>query len=111
MGPNERRQKIIELLCLRRRETMGNLAHEFGVSRRTILLDIEVLSCAYPIITMRGKYGGGIKIMDGYRLDRKYLSLNQIYLLRKLAKTLSGDDRDVMESILRDFALKNDSRL
>ena len=63
MGPNERRQKIIELLCLRRRETMGNLAHEFGVSRRTILLDIEVLSCAYPIITMRGKYGGGIKIM------------------------------------------------
>lgn len=111
MGPNERRQKIIEILCLRRQETMGNLAHEFGVSRRTILLDIEVLSCVYPIVTMRGKYGGGVKMMDGYRLDRKCLSLKQLHLLRKLAKTLSGDDRDVMESILRDFALKNEDRM
>jgi len=25
-----------------------------------------------------------------------------------LAKTLSGQDRDIMESILRDFALKNE---
>ena len=27
---------------------------------------------------------------------------------KRLAKTLSGQDRDIMESILRDFALKNE---
>ena len=33
MNPWERRQKILEVLCLRRHETTGNLAHEFNVSR------------------------------------------------------------------------------
>ena len=56
----------------------------------------------------RGKYGGGIKVLDGYRLDRKYLNPAQQHLLKRLAKTLSGQDRDIMESILRDFALKNE---
>ena len=53
-------------------------------------------------------YGGGIKVLDGYRLDRKYLNPAQQHLLKRLAKTLSGQDRDIMESILRDFALKNE---
>ena len=33
MNPWERRQKILEILCLRRHETTDNLAHEFNVSR------------------------------------------------------------------------------
>lgn len=36
MQPNERRRKIIELLSLRRKDTMQNLADEFGVSWDTI---------------------------------------------------------------------------
>ena len=34
--------------------------------------------------------------------------LGSQHLLKRLAKTLSGQDRDIMESILRDFALKNE---
>ena len=33
MRPNDRRNRIIELLSFRRHETLDNLAHEFGVSR------------------------------------------------------------------------------
>ena len=33
---NERRQKILEILCVRRQETMENLAQEFNVTIRTI---------------------------------------------------------------------------
>ena len=40
MGPNDRRNRIIELLIFRRHETLDNLAHEFGVSRYTIMRDI-----------------------------------------------------------------------
>ncbi len=29
---NERRQKILEILCVRRQETMDNLAQEFDVT-------------------------------------------------------------------------------
>ena len=46
MNPWERRQKILEALCLRRQETTGNLAHEFNVSRGTIRRDIVVLTCS-----------------------------------------------------------------
>ena len=39
MRPNERRRKILELLNLRRNDTMQHLAEEFGVSRMTIYRD------------------------------------------------------------------------
>lgn len=46
---NERRQKILEILCVRRQETMENLAQEFNVTTRTIRNDIEELTLAHPI--------------------------------------------------------------
>ena len=39
LNPWERRQKILEVLCLRRHDTYGNLAHEFNVSTGTIRRD------------------------------------------------------------------------
>ncbi|MFR1358873.1 MAG: hypothetical protein ACLSBB_16860 [Ruthenibacterium lactatiformans] len=69
-----------------------NLANEFHVSLRTICYDIDELARNYPIVTTRGKYKGGIKIADGYRLDRKYLNPEQQHLLKRLSKTLSGED-------------------
>lgn len=50
---NERRQKILEILCVRRQETMENLAQEFNVTTRTIRNDIEELTLAHPIETVR----------------------------------------------------------
>lgn len=37
----ERRRAIMEVLCARRHETRGNLAFEFGVSKRTIEYDVQ----------------------------------------------------------------------
>lgn len=106
MGANERRRAILEVLCQRKQDTMKNLANEFHVSLRTICYDIDELTRNYPIVTIRGKYKGGVKIADGYLLDQKYLNLEQRQLLKRLSKTLSGKDRNIMESILRDFTLK-----
>lgn len=49
MQPSVRRVKIIELLNLRRRDTMQNLADEFGVSWDTIQRDITILEQEYPL--------------------------------------------------------------
>lgn len=108
---SERRREILEVLCQRRQDTRENLAQEFGVSLRTISNDIEILSLTYPIETKRGKYGGGVRVLDGYRLDRKYLTSIQQCLLERLANTLYGEDRNILESILRDFTLKDNSRV
>ena len=105
MKPDERRKAIIELLCQRRHETMKNLALEFGVSIRTICYDIEMLSLTYPLFTLQGRCGG-VYLVEGYRLRKRYLSFAQQTLLERLASTLSGVDLEIMLSILRDFALK-----
>ena len=69
VGANERRRAILEVLCQRKQDTMKNLANEFHVSLRTICYDIDELARNYLIVTTRGKYKGGVKIADGYRLE------------------------------------------
>ena len=68
----------------RRRDAVNNLAHEFGVSVRTIKYDIKILSRTAPIFTVQGRYGGGIRVADGWYISRRYLRDSQEELLRKL---------------------------
>ena len=103
MSPNERRQELLETLCRRRKDTYDNLAHEFGVSKRTIRYDVEILSCSYPIETISGN-GGGVKIADWYHLNRKTLNPGQVALLKKLGAQLQGEDLATLNSIISDFA-------
>lgn len=105
MTATERRKEIMEVLNKRRQETMQNLAFEFAVTDRTIRNDITELSLSYPIETIRGRYGGGVKLMDGYDLHKRYLRPAQQELLEKLRTTLLGEDLATMESIFHDFAL------
>ena len=104
MNYAERREAILEVLCIRRHDTYRNLAFEFQVSRETIRQDIAVLMCSYPIETVRGRYGGGIKIADGFYLYRKKLTARQAALLVKLSAQLTGDDLATIDSILHQFA-------
>ena len=104
MSANERRQLILEALSDRREENVNNLANEFKVSVRTIKYDIEVLSCTAPIYTVQGRYGGGIRVADGWYIGRRYLHNDQEELLRKLMDGLQPEDRQTMQAILTAFA-------
>ncbi len=65
---------ILSLLLQKDQVTAPELADLFEVSRRTINRDIEALSIAgIPIRTIQGS-GGGIRIMEGYRVDRTVLT-------------------------------------
>ena len=65
---------ILSVLLQSKQTTAPELAQLFEVSRRTINRDIETLSKAgVPIMTLQGS-GGGISIMDGYRVDRTILT-------------------------------------
>ena len=105
MGAAERREAILRVLNTRRKDKIANLAVEFGVSERTVRSDIEALSCTYPITTRRGRYGGGVEIAEDFHLNRKMLTVRQADLLKRLAGTLKGEDRVIMDSILTQFAL------
>ena len=104
MGPAERRQELLEVLCLRRHDTYDNLAHEFNVSKMTIRRDVTALTCSYPIETVRGRYGGGVQVKNDYLPYRKTLNDKQIRLLFRLSAQLEGDDFATISSIIFQLA-------
>ena len=72
---------ILSLLLQNDMVTAPELAEEFEVSRRTINRDIEALSKAgIPIRTLQGA-GGGISIMEGYRMDRTLLTSKDMQMI------------------------------
>lgn len=103
---------ILSILLQREKVTASELAEEFEVSRRTIIRDIEEIGKAgIPIVTLQGQ-GGGISIMEGFRLDRTLLSNDDMKAIlaglksldsvsgtkryRQLISKLSADDPDTI---------------
>ena len=98
----ERRMKMLELLCERRKVKVHDLASEFNISFRTVHYDLSILSCSYPITFKRGT-NGGVCIAEGFRLGMKYLTEPQAVLLEKISATLLGEDLILMREILKTF--------
>ncbi len=72
---------ILSILLQEEKTTAPDLAERFEVSRRTINRDIEDLCKAgIPIRTAQGA-GGGISIMDGYRMDRTILTSKDMQMI------------------------------
>ena len=103
MSAIERRQMILEYLSDYRQATYRELAERFGVSKNTIVADIEELICSAPIYTVAGKYGG-IRVADGWYIGRRYLHGDQEALLRELLPGLQPEQQKLMQSILTSFA-------
>ena len=81
---------ILSLLLQRDSVTAPELAKHFEVSRRTINRDVEALCHAgIPIVTRQGT-GGGIAIMEGYRVDRTVLSAAEMQAILAGLKSLDS---------------------
>lgn len=69
---------ILSILLQQERVTAPYLAEKFEVSRRTISRDIEDLCKAgIPVMTTQGA-GGGISIMEGFKIDRTLLTSSEM---------------------------------
>ncbi|MBQ7236825.1 MAG: HTH domain-containing protein [Clostridia bacterium] len=101
MSVSERRAEIIEILCRRRYDTRSNLAFELGVSKRTIELDIAALSLDYPIYTQQGN-GGGIYVVEGFYLHRRFMSTKQVQTLNLQGEQIMISTKQINQE-LRDI--------
>lgn len=91
--------KILYYLLDKGKATARELAERLEVSTRTIYRDIDALSSVgIPIYTETGR-GGGIRLMEGFVLDRALLSEQErreiLSALRSLW-ALSGHQQDVV---------------
>jgi len=69
---------ILTILLQSDKSTAPELATRFGVSRRTILRDIDTLGLAgIPVVTTQGE-GGGISIMEGYKIRNSVLTAEEL---------------------------------
>ncbi|MDF2646683.1 MAG: DeoR family transcriptional regulator [Paenibacillus sp.] len=69
---------ITMLLLNRRRISAKELSERFEVSLRTVYRDVEAINQAgVPVVSYAGM-SGGYEIMDQYRLDRQFLSLDEL---------------------------------
>ena len=106
MKAADRRQDILEMLCDERHMTMDVLAERFGVSRRTIVSDIQALSLNYPIYTMCGQPFGGVYISDDFDTRKHYLTDSQTQVLQDLLSVASDEQKVTLNEIIKQFGVK-----
>lgn len=81
---------ILSLLLQKEKMTAPELAEHFEVSKRTINRDIDDLCKAgIPICTTQG-VGGGIQIMNGYRMDRTLLTSRDMQMIMAGLRSLDS---------------------
>jgi predicted DNA-binding transcriptional regulator YafY len=88
---------ITMLLLNRKRVGAKELSERFEVSLRTIYRDLETLGQAgIPIVSFAGG-SGGYEIMDQYRLERQFLSMEELQSIIVALKGIRStfDDQDI----------------
>lgn len=99
-----RRREIIEILFSSNEKVkINDLAARFGVSRRTIRTDIEILSEFYPIASHPGRCGG-IYIDSPIHRNPRYLDPEEAASLLRIMSIVSPQEQIYIRSILRDLA-------
>ena len=107
MNVNQRRQEIIDLLVENGHLHVADLMEKLGVSRRTILYDIEELSLIYPIYTLIGGAYGGVYISEDYKPGNRYINDEEVKVLKELIPKANVEQRKVLEDLINKFSIKH----
>ncbi|WP_139415633.1 helix-turn-helix transcriptional regulator [Agromyces laixinhei] len=109
----ERPQRLLAVLVAlqaNRQMTAAELASQFGVTRRTILRDIQALADAdVPVIAERGRYGG-IILLPGAEVDVNRLTGSEAEVLEMIGVDIARARQLGIEAAARTAAQKLASR-
>lgn len=93
--------QILYYLLSQGRATAPQLAAQLEVSQRTIYRDIDALCQAgMPIVTEPGK-GGGIRLMDGFVLNKALMSAQEQEQLLLAVKSMAAATREDSGELLK----------
>ncbi|MDL2214139.1 YafY family transcriptional regulator [Clostridia bacterium OttesenSCG-928-O13] len=107
---SDRLLKIIYICLQRERVTIGELADKLDVSRRTIFRDLETLGAAgIPVIAYPGA-GGGVGIMEGFKLDKSLLTDDDFSRLVTALGGIQSIDGDKEIDVLMDKLVPAEKR-
>lgn len=107
---------ILSILLQQDKITASELAEKFEVSVRTIYRDIDDINRAgIPVVAYQGQ-GGGISVMDGYKIDRTLLSsteMKTIFAGLTALDSVSGTNRcrQLMDKLSVNSAVNADNNI
>ncbi len=101
MNALARREAIWNTIRQRSKVNMKELSAKYGVSISTIRRDVEALSMDHPIVTVRGRYGGGVALAYGAVTSRNILTEQQIDCLLRVSQSVSEEDAAILRGIIR----------
>ena len=99
-----RRMEIRSLIIKEQNISQLELSRHFSVSEKTINRDIIALSDYVPFRCNTGRHGG-FKLVDSYKADKIYLSLEEEQVIREFAEQTIGRKQLLLKTILHKFAM------
>ncbi len=101
MNALARREAIWNTIRQRSKVSMKELSAKYDVSISTIRRDVEVLSMDHPIVTVRGRYGGGVALAYGAVTSRGILTEQQIDCLLRVSQEVGPEDGAILRGIIQ----------
>ena len=99
----ERRLAIRDFISDKRETTIAEISEKFHISKSTVRRDLDAITDSTLFYMVQGN-GGGIRAAEGWYASRRYFTLKQEELLRRLLPGLQPEEAHTMEGILAAFA-------
>ncbi len=98
----QRRCDIERMLLSGKKLTTSEMMKMYGVGRKAIRRDFDIIGEELPVVTKQG-YDGGYLLADGVGQHRNTLMQEQLECLEKVAVTCGLEDRKIVLSIIHEF--------
>lgn len=97
-----RRRETERMLLSGKKLTVSKMMARYGVGRKSISRDFEIIGEELPIMTQKG-YNGGYFFMGGVGKYQNALSQEQLECLEKIAEKCTSEERETIQSIIHEF--------
>ncbi len=98
----QRRREIERMLLSGKKLTVPGLMRIYGVGKKAIRRDLEIISEELPLMSKQG-YGGGFYLMKGPGRFQNSMTQEQLKCLREVAEICSESQKEIIRLIIQEF--------
>lgn len=98
----QRRRDIERMLLSGKKLTTSQMMLMYGVGRKAIRRDFDIIGEELPVVAKQG-YDGGYFLIDGVGQHQNSLTQEQLECLEKMAVNCGSQDREIVLSIIHEF--------
>ncbi len=98
----QRRREIERMLLSGKKLTVPELMRMYGVGKKAIRRDFEIINEELPLMSRQG-YGGGFYLMKGPGKFQNSMTQEQLKCLKEVKEICSESQREIIQLIINEF--------